>query len=922
MDVDESYSREEGEIEEGEISDSEPPPSAPVPAAPLSASTQNVRQSSLEKSKPLSDSTPATVKIEPVPSPISRGLMSSIVMTRPPMQNGATVLPLVLDANHVRPGLTMTQEEYDAAKDIVLDLLGWGVPPEYLVNCGLSREIVYYVFVELNLRLPSNLDTSGIPPFQPLLAQPRLPPTSVQPQPTESAVPLASRLDSRSPERIRRPSFVSPPGAAGPSSLSAAAPVFTPSSPSAAEQSPSGPSLSDMELQRRQELLARKAILASRRVKQQALGSSSTPTDEAGPLAPAKMDPTDVAMAIAEDVPIPTKTVDDFLKTIEPVSSKEKRPAPSTLSFIPADLSGAMDVDDESIPGLSVTEETWTSASSLPSASSTTSMFTSGSGTPTSVVPPSSTSETSPKGETTLRFGAARIVELHRSSAAPSDDDEIPGLSIDEGSPADADLGPPGPRSRVAKRPVAADFVDMEPGSLQVQMSNGHGVNPYRQATSRRKTGSFAGLSGMRRCVINLSDSEDEVEESIYGENGGFHPPRGPPTYQPPSRSSSRAGMWTSRLNGSPEATPSGQATPDALLEKELEIKRMRELIQQREQNRLRKLAAASRKSTPPFASSSDKAPAQLTATPPVKEEEDELMAAASLRRSHNADSPYTPSNGNTTGNDAAEEQNVLSTVLPIARQSTGTPSIYSRDSASVSTSSVTTPTDLVPISLEHPTTGDRVLTDEARQEQVVGMDTSSADQQVLEDAVGVPEACIETPTQIIDTQASSERPRQEDSASPFIAYTSPLDSYPLLRSHSHSLSDATNMPSPSIMHHMPSSSTSPIQHKNFYIDLTPLKTARVKSLFSDPSRRLCQYEVPGGGECRDPHCEDIHLSRTLSAEPTDEEIAQYLHSAVSGGAQHSVGAVKKALEDARQLQPAPGLEGRVLHALAALGLR
>lgn len=62
----------------------------------------------------------------------------------------------------------MTQAQYDAAKDIVLDLLGWGVPPDYLVSCGVSREIMFYVFTELNLRLPPNFDASGITPYPPV----------------------------------------------------------------------------------------------------------------------------------------------------------------------------------------------------------------------------------------------------------------------------------------------------------------------------------------------------------------------------------------------------------------------------------------------------------------------------------------------------------------------------------------------------------------------------------------------------------------------------------------------------------------------------------------------------------------------------------------------------------------------------------
>ncbi|KAI9457563.1 hypothetical protein HD554DRAFT_2317336 [Boletus coccyginus] len=57
----------------------------------------------------------------------------------------------------------MTKEELDRAKSLVLDLLGWGVTPEYLVDCGLSPGIVYRIFTDLRLRLPSNLDVLSPP---------------------------------------------------------------------------------------------------------------------------------------------------------------------------------------------------------------------------------------------------------------------------------------------------------------------------------------------------------------------------------------------------------------------------------------------------------------------------------------------------------------------------------------------------------------------------------------------------------------------------------------------------------------------------------------------------------------------------------------------------------------------------------------
>ena len=67
----------------------------------------------------------------------------------------------------VLTNFAVTQRQYDTVKEVILDILGYGVPPEYLIDCGISKEIIYYVFTELNLCLPSNLDTVGIPPYPP-----------------------------------------------------------------------------------------------------------------------------------------------------------------------------------------------------------------------------------------------------------------------------------------------------------------------------------------------------------------------------------------------------------------------------------------------------------------------------------------------------------------------------------------------------------------------------------------------------------------------------------------------------------------------------------------------------------------------------------------------------------------------------------
>lgn len=84
-----------------------------------------------------------------------------------------------------------------------------------------------------------------------------------------------------------------------------------------------------------------------------------------------------------------------------------------------------------------------------------------------------------------------------------------------------------------------------------------------------------------------------------------------------------------------------------------------------------------------------------------------------------------------------------------------------------------------------------------------------------------------------------------------------------------------------------PLSSSSSVTSPSFLPDLKPLKkAASFKAL--DPSKQICQYELPGGGVCRDEGCQDVHLSRGLDGanvddtEPSDEDTAEYLYDVLS----------------------------------------
>lgn len=112
-------------------------------------------------------------------------------------------------------------------------------------------------------------------------------------------------------------------------------------------------------------------------------------------------------------------------------------------------------------------------------------------------------------------------------------------------------------------------------------------------------------------------------------------------------------------------------------------------------------------------------------------------------------------------------------------------------------------------------------------------------------------------------------QPLTDDSPSEGTMYTnylSPFDSYPLLRgrlSHSDLSSAPHTHPynSSSVLSDTSTRTVIQPSFSTFIPDLQPLREAAFSRRL-DPSKRLCQYEVPGGGTCRDENCLDLHLSR------------------------------------------------------------
>lgn len=407
----------------------------------------------------------------------------------------------------------MNMEQFNLVKELILDLLGWGVSPEYLVDCGLTREAVFYAFSELNLRLPSNLDVSGLRPYSLLVlfrSQHDAPQGLVPPTHPLNLAELSGQLSSNSMQPVSGETLAN--SLAASSSSKASIPV--------------APNLSDMEAQRRQELLARKAVLASRRKKPDTSAVSPDMNDGVEPV-------------------VPPEAVDTFLNNMLTDSgprAASSAQVSSTASSLGSDLVGTF-VHKSNESGVNSPHHLQISRPPLEN----------------------------PKG--------AKPSDNSRSRS----DSCTPPVSRRSMTPNAPSL--PANGKRVTKRPVAMDFVD-----------DGSYTGPAGPCFVRRKKSSFAGLNqhASRKCVIDLSDSEGEddgyttvILDEPPVERRSVTPLARPPSVPTPV-------SMRGSIPSSSKGTPSPDVASGSLLEKEEQIKRMREMIQRREQERLRRLAEVS----------------------------------------------------------------------------------------------------------------------------------------------------------------------------------------------------------------------------------------------------------------------------------------------------------------------------------------
>lgn len=332
--------------------------------------------------------------------------------------------------------------------------------------------------------------------------------------------------------------------------------------------------LTAIERQRKQELLARKAVQATMKRKE--------PVSVSATLASA---PSTNTVFIGTDISAKSSasvvSVEDFFNSIElPPSDSGGSTSPIVLKapepvkqFSPEPMSV-----DESIPGFGRTNfSEYDQPQPGPAANRAS-------------VPLHSENKTLSRSasapERSFQVEWEKELPTHKVSRAPENlptrprSDGIPAPHLAKDNEGDSRRSSTTPQPTVyiprrgTKRPVAADF-DSEPipkaytppalsrtGS-GAGFGNGAGYHPnphVRRKMNGVATGGFASLNSARRCVIDVSDSEDDTSEDET----------------PSTASVPRETLSSAR---------------DSALALELEIERMRKIIREREEMKLRKQA-------------------------------------------------------------------------------------------------------------------------------------------------------------------------------------------------------------------------------------------------------------------------------------------------------------------------------------------
>lgn len=226
----------------------------------------------------------------------------------------------------------MSPEEIHETKVLLLDVLGWGVPPQYLLDLGLTPLCIAICFAELKLRLPDNLvglieDPIPNPP----------PPIPFEPQQlhftSESQSPQAPSASPTTPIHPRLTPLSPTPQI--PNTTSHTSPPPAPNKRPTID-------LHEIETLRKQELLARRAVIQSRSKKQPTMPPPAPSEEELdmliadairingnGAASEAKADATDDVEVNATPVESPDAMEVDEVIAVDTKSSPEDWVAPN-----------------------------------------------------------------------------------------------------------------------------------------------------------------------------------------------------------------------------------------------------------------------------------------------------------------------------------------------------------------------------------------------------------------------------------------------------------------------------------------------------------------------------------------------------------------------------------------------------------------
>ncbi|KAF8340701.1 uncharacterized protein EI90DRAFT_2100893 [Cantharellus anzutake] len=539
--------------------------------------------------------TPPGMEVDPSEHTSSR---ASSYPPPPTATNVVARIPSKAALDLLRSRLGMTPEEIFEAKITILDILGCGVHPQHLLDCGVSRTAVVVCLTELKLRIPEVL--AGIIEDAEREVKAKLPAKQPKPQ------PLKATLDPPSPP-IDSSSAVSPPPATPkpnppmipPSSLPSK-PAFLPPKPtiyadrapnvsvgqstlldpqtsnSLSQQSPTPKlviDLDDIEQQRKRELLARRKVLQSLRAKEAAKAASALSSD----IEPKTSSPKSLTTSSIEHA-VPLGGSDDMQIDLLIADAIKRGEAKQVTHFISStNTTNASNEDSPSGVDEAMEVEQALQSGEMEDSTSSPELF-------------SKSTKSARRGQT-----SELIASRHLQQDAPVEGRQLDSLSS----------LPPTKRTS-SKRPVAADFVDYVAASYPFEddqlrsaadssIIDSNGLPPHK----RRKN---FGPSSLSRVIIDLSEGESDSDEEP-----GDPPPNLRPKQLKETRRESSAPVSVKSLPP-PRSMPPSKNKKTLWEEKQREIERMRELIRTMEEKKKKSMltVAESRAASEPISPSAD----------------------------------------------------------------------------------------------------------------------------------------------------------------------------------------------------------------------------------------------------------------------------------------------------------------------------